>query len=114
MVFIRMLPTIKTQNQETMKLQEAIELYEKLKPFENKCEMKNGLTIHKFFVLPMKYIIKNNITIDWHKLWENEDIFEIELKDNKNLDFDIVGVNRANYSTFLTSKDIKLFKSFLN
>ncbi|MDN3722751.1 hypothetical protein QRD02_00025 [Aequorivita sp. SDUM287046] len=96
-----------------MKLQEAKELYDKLKPFENNSEMEGGFIIHKFFILPLKYIKQNKITIDWHILMESDDILENKLLDNKNLDFDIVAIHQARLSVFLTSKDIKLFKSFL-
>jgi len=55
-----------------------------------------------------------NISIDWHILMESEDILENDLLDNRNLDFDIVGIHQASLGVFITSKDIKLFKSFLN
>ncbi len=97
-----------------MKLEEAKEIYNKLKPLENKCEMKGGFIIHKFFILPLKYIKKKNIIIDWHTLMESNDILENDLLDNRNLDFDIIGIHQKSSDVFLTSKDIKLFKSFLN
>ena len=64
--------------------------------------------------MPLNYIKKMNISIDWHILMESEDILENDLLDNRNLDFDIVGIHQASLGVFITSKDIKLFKSFLN
>lgn len=97
-----------------MKLKEAKELYNKLKPLENKCKMEGGLLIHKFFILPMEYLKKNNISIEWHTLMESDDILELDVIDNRNLDFDIVGIHQASYSVFLPSTNLELFKSFLN
>lgn len=95
-----------------MELKEAQDLLQKLKPLENKATTHNGFPIHKFFIIPLKFIKDNNLEIDWYKFWNNEYAFQQNI--DSQLDYNIVAVHRNGYSSFLTSTNLKHFKNLLN
>ncbi len=95
-----------------MNIKETQELLKKLKPLENKAFAKNGFLIHKFFIIPLKFIQENNIEIDWYKFWNNDYVFQ--RNNDSKLDYDIVAVHRNGYSTFFTSTNLKHFKSLID
>lgn len=99
------------RTKKNMNLKEAQDLLQKLKPLENKATTQNEFLIHKFFIIPLKFIRENNIEIDWYKFWKNEYAFQKNI--DSQLDYDIVAVHKSSYSTFFTSTNLKHFKSLL-
>jgi len=91
---------------------ESKELLKKLQKLENNCKMESGTIVHKFIILPLGYINKNNIELDWHKIWNIKYDFQKDL--NPNFDYDIVALHRADYSTILYDLKIDRYKKLLD
>ena len=93
-----------------MNIKEAQYLLKKLKPLENIATTKNGFPIHKFFIIPLKFIQENNLEINWYELWNNEYAFQQNIYHV--YDHEIVAVHR-NGSMFLTSTNLRHFKDLV-
>ncbi|MHA7844106.1 MAG: hypothetical protein ACX93I_12360 [Winogradskyella sp.] len=91
---------------------EAKELLIKLQKLENNCEMETGSVVHKFLALPLDYIDKNNIEIDWYKVWDIKYDFQKDF--NPDLKYNIIALHRADYSTILYDLKIDRYKKLLD
>lgn len=94
-----------------MKLKEVQELLEKLKPLENSVNSKKGTVIHRFFIVPLDFLDKNDLGVDWIGFWSKDYAFTDILSDK--VEYNIVGVHRHDYSTFIVLNDIEYIKSLL-
>ena len=94
-----------------MSKDEALELLEKLKPLEKKVKSKKGAIIHKFFIVPLDFLDKNDLGVDWIGFWSKDYAFTDILRDK--VEYNIVGVHRHDYSTFAVLNDIEYIKSLL-
>ena len=92
-----------------MKLDEAKELLEKLKPLENKKTPKNK-AIHRFMIIPSDLIVTEKNYLD--ELWYDRDKY-VKQENNK-LDYKIISVLKPNISTYFHNDNIDEFISELN
>ena len=85
-----------------MKLKEAKERYFKLKPLENKCKMKTGSIIEKFFIQPSReYLMKNNKSIDLFNAFESDNFYSIDIMSDT--DCEIVAICKLD--SFMIGKE---------
>ena len=73
-----------------MKLEKAKKCLEILSLNREQIKSKNGLSINKFAILPIEYIDKNKLTVDWSKILSNRSDYQKTL--NNKWDYRIVGI----------------------
>lgn len=87
-----------------MKLKEAKEILEKLKPLENKAEMKRGGKINKFFIVPMEYLTEKDYSIYWPDFWQKD--IAISTDKRHGVEYTLVAIKRTKSMTVFVCKDL--------
>lgn len=91
-----------------MELKEAEELLRKLKPLENRVEMKTGGIINRFFIVPKEYLTDKGYDIYWPDFW-SDDVATCPNK-NHGKEYTIIAVKRTESGVVFVSKDFEYIK----